>query len=115
VLLPSHERDALDPTPSHAHRLHGDLRARVLGMRGEPRAGAGEDTAPLLGPDHLQRIAEAVAAFLLHLSDDDTATAPNHEIELATARADVRGEKPVAAEPIRAKGATLAAIHAASG
>ena len=57
---------------------------------------------------------EIGAAFLLDLDDENAAPAPEDEVELVAAGAHVGLEQPIAAKPVVAKRAALAAIHAAS-
>ena len=57
---------------------------------------------------------EAGAALLLDLDNEETAPPSQDEVELVAARTGVGLEQAVAAEPIVAKGAAFAAIHAAS-
>ena len=70
--------------------------------------------ARLLGVDHLERMTEAVAALLLDLDHEQPAPSAQDEIELVAAGAGVGVEQAVAAKPVVAEGAALAAIHAAS-
>ncbi|OFW75729.1 MAG: hypothetical protein A2Y55_10470 [Actinobacteria bacterium RBG_16_68_12] len=68
----------------------------------------------LLRVDHLERVAEAVPALLLHLDDEEATPAPEDEVELVASRVRVRVEQAVAAEPVVAERSALPAIHAAS-
>lgn len=108
------KRDALDAPADDSRGLDGELEPGRFGMRGEPRLRRGEHAPRLLRVDHLEGMPEVGAALLLHLDDHEAAAAPEHEIELIASRARVRVEEAVAAEPVVAKGAPLAAIHAAS-
>ena len=67
----------------------------------------------LLLVDHLERISERAAALLLHLDDEEGSPAAQDEVELVGAGACVRLDQPVSAQSIVAKGAALAAVHAA--
>ena len=83
-------------------------------MPREPRARRRANAARLLGVHHLERVAEAVAALLLHLDDHDPPPAPDDEVELVPAHARVGVEQAIATEPVMKQRAALAAIHAAS-
>ena len=73
------------------------LEARIAREPGRRRAAQ----APLLLlGDHLLRVAEARAALLLHLAEDEVAAAADDEVELVAARPGVHVEDPVAAEPV---------------
>jgi hypothetical protein len=96
-----------------ADGLDRDLGACELRMGSEPGTGGGKDAAPLLRPDHLEWVAEAVATFLLDFDYDDAVPPPHDEVELVTACVDVRREQPVAAEAVGEERAALAPVHAA--
>ena len=114
VVAASDERDALDPAALHTRGLDDELEIRDLWMCGEPRAGGRQHAALLLRVDHLERMSERGAAFLLHLDDDETTATPEDEVELVAAGAGVGVEEAVAAEPVVAESAALPAIHVAS-
>jgi hypothetical protein len=59
-------------------------------------------------------MAERATRLLLHLDEEQRATATQDEIQLVPPYADVRVDEAVSAEPVVGKGAALAAIHAAS-
>ena len=98
----------------HADGLELDLEPGELGTGGEPGSRRARHAARLLGIDHLQRMTEGGAALLLDLDHDQTAPSAQDEVELVAAGAGVGLEQAVAAKPVVAKGAALAAIHAAS-
>jgi hypothetical protein len=108
------ERDSLDPAPADACSLKREIEVCEVRMPCEPRLRRGVDAPHLLRVDHLEGIAVVGTPLLLHLDDNEAAAAPQHEIELVSTNARVRVEESVSAEPVVAKGAPLAAIHAAS-
>ena len=83
-------------------------------MLSEPADRGRLDAAHLLLVDHFQRMPEPTAALLLDLHHEQTATAPQDEVDLVPADARVGLEEPVAAKPVVVEGAALAAVHAAS-
>ena len=64
-------------------------------MDREPRLRGAPNAALLLRPDHLERIAEALAGLRLHLAEDQPLSAANDEVELIAPPAGVRGQDPV--------------------
>ena len=86
----------------------------MLGMRREPAHRRSVHSASFFLVDHLERMSERLAAFLLHLDDEDSTTAPHYEIKLVPPDARVGREEPVAAKSVVAEGAPLSAVHAAS-
>ncbi len=114
TLVESPQRDALDPTPVDADRLELDLEPGEVGTGGEPGSRRARHAAPLLGIDHLQGMTEGGSTFLLDLDHDQAAPSAQDEVELVAAGAGVGVEQAVAAKPVVAEGAALAAIHAAS-
>ena len=75
---------------------------------------AGQELFRMIRKGRLEWRAEVAPALLLHLDDEQPPAAPQDQVELVAADAGVRGDEPVAAEPVVEKGAALAAIHAAS-
>jgi len=61
----------------------------------------------LLGRDHLERIAPARAALLLHLDEAKLPAPPCDQVELVAARPDVRAEHTPAAQAVPAGGPAL--------
>jgi hypothetical protein len=94
--------------------LDGELEPGRLGMGSEPGSRGGVHAPRFLRIDHLEWMSEVGTALLLYLDDHDTTAPAEDEVELEAGRTCVRSEKAVAAEPVVAKGAPLAAIHAAS-
>src|SRR5687768_14354122 len=80
--------------------VEAQLAASVLRMLRKPGLGGPAQPALFLRPDHLQRIAPALAALRLHFAEHDCPAAAQDEVELVTAGPGVRGEDPVAAEPV---------------
>jgi hypothetical protein len=107
------QRDALHTTPAYACGLELDVESSEIRVRREPAGGRGSDATGLLLVDHLERVPEAGAALLLHLDDEDAATAAQHEIELVPPHPNVRGQEPVSAESVVTEGDSLAPVHAA--
>lgn len=108
------ERNAFDAPSSDTRRLEHDLEPGKLGMRCEPGVRRRLHAPRLLRSDHLERVAELVSTLLLHLDHDYAASSAHDEIKLVATRTHVRGEQAVAAKPVVAKRAALAAVHAAS-
>ena len=71
-----------------------------IGPEGQPGLRGAANPTGLLRVDRLEGIAVAGAASRLHLTDDDRSATTYDEVELVAARARVRGENAVAAEPI---------------
>ena len=86
----------------------------MLGVGVKPGLGGAANAPLLLGANHLERIAVAVAALLLHLAEDQPPTAPDDEVELVATRPLVPAEDPVAAHEVVREGTALAAVHAAA-
>jgi hypothetical protein len=80
--------------------VEANLERRELGMRREPTFRSTAQAALLLGSDHFSRLSEAVAALLLHLTEDEPRTAPGDHVQLVAGRPGVRPEDPVAAQPV---------------
>jgi hypothetical protein len=59
-------------------------------------------------------MAERGAGLLLDLHHENVPTAPEYEVELVAPDASIGVEEPVAAEPVVAKGDSLAPVHATS-
>lgn len=76
-------------------------------MGGEPCLGGLPQPAPLLGPDHLGRVAERRPRLGLDLHEHDPPPPARDEIQLVAAGPGVRGEDPVAAEEVVQAGAPL--------
>ena len=110
----SDERNALDPLALHRGGLDDELEIRDLRVRGQPGAGGGQHAALLLRVDHLEGVPEGGSPLLLHFDDHHTTTTPENEVELIATYACVGVKQPIAAKPIVAESAALAAIHAAS-
>ena len=110
------ERYTFDPPPTNARGLEHELELELgeLRMPGQPCQRSCADAPHLLFVDHLQRMPELGPALLLHLDDEKAAASPYDEIELVATDARVGVEKFVTAKSVVAKGAALAAIHAAS-
>jgi hypothetical protein len=87
--------------------VESDLERCELGMRREPAFRGTAQAALLLGSDHFSRLSEAVAALLLHLTEDDPRTAPGDHVELVAGRPDVRPEEPVPTQPVVPDGPAL--------
>ena len=106
---PGSERvlDALEPPLADRDDVEADASARRA--PDAPRATPRRPAAPalLLGGDHLERVAAAGAALLLHLDEAELAPAPGDQVELVAARPDVRAEDPPAAQPVPAGGLAL--------
>ena len=69
-------------------------------MRDQPDLGGSRYPPHLLARDHLERVATLRPALRLHLAEDDCSAAADDEIELVAACPGVRGEDPVAAQPV---------------
>lgn len=106
------ERHALDVAAAHGDRLEHDLEPGSLRVRGDPGRGSTPYPPSLFGVDHLERVAEVASALLLHLSHDEPAPAPEHEVELVPSCPHVRGHDSVSAEPIVPERNALPVIHA---
>jgi hypothetical protein len=91
------EGDALDAMTHDTGRLEYEVELCELGVPGKPCLRSRPHTANLLLVDHLQRMPELGAAFLLHLHDEKAAAPPQDEIELVAADARVGVEKSVTA------------------
>jgi hypothetical protein len=113
VATASEEGDTLDPSPSYRGGFEADFESRRLRMYGQPRTCSSRDAPELLGIDHLEWIAVAGPALLLHLDEDQHLSAPQDEIELVAPRTGVRGQKAVAPQTVVTKSAPLASVHAA--
>ena len=81
-----------------------------LRVRREPEPGGAADAADLDGVDHLERIAEAVAALRLHLDERHEATAARDEVELSAAEPPVVVENAVAVQAVPARGTDLGLV-----
>jgi hypothetical protein len=99
--------------PADACGLDGEFGARMLRMRCEPPLCRRVNPPELLLVDHLERVPVTDAALLLHLDDEDSATASQYEVELVRADTRVRIEQPVSTQPIVPESALLSPIHAA--
>src|SRR5262245_60724396 len=106
------ERHALHAVAADTRRLECDVEVREVGPSREPARRRDADVSRLGLVDHLQRVTERASGLLLHLDDEDAASAAKYEVELVDTHARVRREQPVAAEPIVAKGDSLAPVHA---
>ena len=78
-------------------------------MGGQPGLGRAPQPPPLLRGDHLERMAERVAAFALDLAEDEPAAAADDQVELVATRPDVRPEDAVAAQAVVERGPALEA------
>src|SRR5205823_12150855 len=85
------------------------LEAVELRVLRQPRLGRVPQPALLLGPDHLERVAEAPAQLLLHLAEDEPSPAPGDDVELVAAGPDVPRDDPVAAQAVEPGGTPLGA------
>src|SRR5262245_44431363 len=108
------ERHALHPVPTNACRLERDVELGEVRASGKPAGRRAPDVPRLLLVDHLERMPERAAGLLLHLDDEDAASAAKYEVELVATHACVRREQAVSAESIVAEGDSLAPVHAAS-
>src|SRR5207237_2081677 len=78
-------RQPLEPPAAHRDDLERGLEAVELWVGCEPRLGGLTDPALLLGADHRERVAEAVARLRLDLAEDEAAAAANDQVELVAA------------------------------
>jgi hypothetical protein len=88
--------NTLDPSWAFGDYVEARFAAFVLGVGGQPHFRRAFQTTPLLRRDHLQRISPTLAAFRLHLAEDERPPAAQDEVELVAARPDVRREYAVA-------------------
>jgi hypothetical protein len=84
-------------------------------MGGKPGLGGAPQPPPLLRRDHLERMAERVAALALDLAEDEPAPAPDDQVELVPAGPDVRAENPVPAQAVVERGTALEATPGPRG
>jgi hypothetical protein len=80
----------------------------VLGVCAKPRLGGTEEAPPLLGADHLERVAVRLTRLRLDLGEDEPTAPPQDDVELVAGRAGVDGEDAVPAEAIVQARAALA-------
>src|SRR6266851_4400733 len=69
------------PAPNGDH-VERHLEPHGLGMTFEPAVGRQAQAALLFVVHHLERIAEPVAPFLLHLAEHQPTSTPHHDVEL---------------------------------
>lgn len=94
-------------TGANRDELESDLEVAQLGMLGQPRLGGSPQAAPLLGTDHVQRVAETVSALGLHLAEDKPLTPAKHDVELVAGGASIRRKYAVPTQPVVQAGAAL--------
>ena len=74
---------------------------------GKPCFRSEVQTSQLFLVDHLEWVAEPVARLALDLAEHEPPTAPDDQVELVTARPDIRAENAVAAQAVVAGGSSL--------
>src|SRR5438876_12288488 len=74
----------LEPTGRDADGIEPGLEPGQLRVRDEPARRRAAHVVELASVDHLERVAEALAALLLHLDEAQDATTTHDEIELGT-------------------------------
>jgi RimJ/RimL family protein N-acetyltransferase len=84
------KRDALDPSPAHRGDLEGDLELRERTVSREEDLGGPAQAALLLAPDCFRGVTEARPAPHLHLAEDESLPATNHDVQFVPAGPDVR-------------------------
>src|SRR5687768_11462949 len=75
--------NALEPAPALHDHVEPHCELRVLRVSCKPRLRGTSDAAGLDLTDHLQRVAEALAAFRLDLAEDERPAAPGNHVELS--------------------------------
>jgi hypothetical protein len=115
VLVQLSEGNTLDATTPDTRRLEHEVELGELRVPGQPCLRSGMDAPHLLGVDHLERIPELNPTLLFHLDHEQSASAPQHEIELVPTDAPVGVEESVSAQSVVTESAPFAAIHAAEG
>src|SRR5688500_2789939 len=93
-------RDALELPRPDGDDLEPVVQAGRARIADEPRLRRAPHPPQLLRADHLERVAEAVAALPLHLAEDEPSAAAGDQVELVASGPDVRPEDAVAAQPI---------------
>src|SRR6266540_7373332 len=92
--------DALERGSAHCDDVEGAVELRQLGMRSEIGVSRAREPALLLGTDHLQGVAVGFAALALDLDEDEPPATTHDEVQLVSARPDVRIKDAVAAQPV---------------
>src|SRR4051812_1148930 len=88
--------------PAAAERDHVEPRLQFHQRRicGEPGLCSPEQAALLLGGDHLERVAVALARLGLYLAEDELTAAAQNQVELVASDPDVRAQDAVAAQAV---------------
>src|SRR6201986_2762529 len=82
-------REALDAAVAHGDHVEADREACELGTNSEPGLRGTAQPALLLVRHHLERVAEARAALLLHLDEAQRPATSHDQVELVSSRPDV--------------------------
>ena len=101
---------ALELAGAHRHDLEPAFELLTRWVPGEPRLRGEPQPSQLLLVDHLERVTEPSAGLPLDLAKDEPPAAPDDQVELVTARPDVRAENAVAAQAVVAGGASLVRV-----
>src|SRR5512133_1244269 len=87
----------LDSPRPHCSDFERNVEVSVLRVRKQPGLGATPQTLAFAEIDRLERVAEAWAFLQLHLAEHKPPAAPDDQVELDAAGADVARQNPVAA------------------
>src|ERR1051326_18330 len=93
-------RNPLDAAVAHGDHVEADGQPAELGTRAEPGLRRAAQPPPLLGRDHLERIAEARGRLRLDLDEAQGGAAAHDQVELVASRPDVLVEDLPAAEAV---------------
>src|SRR3954462_1822121 len=93
-------RHALHAAVAHGDHVESDRETGEAGTCAKPRLRSAAPPPPLLGRDHLERVAEPRALLLFDLDEAKGPPAPDDQVELVAAAPDVLAEDPPTAEPI---------------
>ncbi len=102
--------DTLEPGTAHRDDVEGAVELRQLGMRGEIGVSRASEPTLFLGTDHLEGVAVTLAALALDLDEDEPPATTHDEVQLVSARPDVRIQDAVAAQPVMPEGAQLRGV-----
>ncbi len=98
---------AVEPARSLDHDVEAHFELRELRPRGEPRLGGAPDPALLFRPDHVERIAPAIARLGLHFAEHEAPSTTGDDVDLVAACPRVDVQDPVPTQEVMTCGAVL--------